>query len=96
MTNCFAATYGMIETIEDLLYHIESINSDAGTFKWFDVLLMDPAHILMDLTVQWQMCDLDLILHQFKLMAGFDYPAIMDNLTREALALWLESSGYQE
>lgn len=95
LTNCFAATYGMIESIEEIMYTLQTMNTSPGTFKWFDLMLMDPAHILMDFTVQWQMCDLDLILHQFKLMAGFDYGAIMDQVTREALAIWLESSEYQ-
>ena len=77
------------------MYTYQNISDQPGSYKWFELIAMDPAHILMDFTVQWQMCDLDLILQQFKLMASFNYAAIMDQVTREAFAMWMESSEYQ-
>ena len=54
LTNCFAATFAIIEDIEIAMYNLQTVFDESGTLKWFDVLAMDPIRILMDLTVEWQ------------------------------------------
>ena len=65
LTNCYAATFAIIEDIEIFMYNIQTVFDEPGSVKWFDVLAMDPIHIFMDMTVEWQMCDMALIWHQF-------------------------------
>lgn len=45
----------------------------------------------MDFSVEYEMCEVAAIYGQFKDMAGADYAAIADNVTREILVLMLES-----
>lgn len=54
MTNCFASTYALLEDFEVSGYNIKTFSSEPGTIKIFDVLALDPTHILMDLTVEWE------------------------------------------
>jgi len=91
LTNCFAATYSLLEDFDISAYNISTFTSEPGTIKIFDVLLMDTSRIFMDSTVTWEMCDGAAILGQFKNMAGADYASIADNLTREILVIALES-----
>lgn len=91
LTNCFASTFALLEDFEVLGYNIDTFSAEPGTLKIFDVLAMDPAHILMDTTVEWEMCNGAGILAQFKNMFGGDYAAIADNLTRELMVIFIES-----
>lgn len=91
LTNCFASTYALLEDFEVSAYNLKTFASEPGTLKIFDALLMDPSHIVMDLTVEWEMCNCAGILGQFKNMAGGDYASIADNLTRELLVIFMES-----
>jgi hypothetical protein len=45
----------------------------------------------MDFSVEYEMCEVAAIYGQFKDMAGADYAAIADNITREVLVLVMES-----
>ena len=54
LTNCFASTFALIEDFDIAGYNIQTFASEPGTLKIFDVLAMDPTHILMDLTVEWE------------------------------------------
>jgi len=91
LTNCFASTYALIEDFDIAGYNIQTFSSEPGTIKIFDVLAMDPAHILMDMTVEWEMCNGAGILQQFTNMFSGDYAAIADNLTRELMVIFIES-----
>ena len=53
LTNCFAATFALIEDIEIAMYNVQTVFDEPGSVKWFDVVAMDPLHILMDMTVEW-------------------------------------------
>ena len=96
LTNCFAATFAIIEDIEIAMYNVQTVFDEPGSLKWFDVLAMDPIHLLMDFTVEWQMCNMALIWHQFTLAASLDYAAVIDQITRNALVLFMESAEYEE
>ena len=54
LTNCFASTYALLEDFEISSYNISTFSAEPGTLKIFDVLAMDPTHIAMDLTVEWE------------------------------------------
>ena len=54
---------------------------------------MDPGHILMDLTVEWEMCEVFGHLGRLKRIAGGDYASIMNDVTREIWVIVLESPG---
>ena len=54
LTNCFASTVALVEDFDVAGYNINTFSSEPGTLKIFDVLAMDPAHILMDMTVEWE------------------------------------------
>ena len=65
LTNCFAATFAIIEDIEIAMYNLQTVLDHPGSFLWFDVVAADPLRILMDMTVEWEMCDMALLMHQF-------------------------------
>ena len=53
LTNCFASTYALIESFDTAAYNIKTFASESGTLKIFDVAILDPFHILADITVEW-------------------------------------------
>lgn len=91
LTNCFASTYALIESFDTAMYNIKTFSSVTGTLKIFDVLALDPIHIVGDLTVEWEMCQVATIVDQFKGMASLDYASMSNTLTRELLVIALES-----
>ena len=91
LTNCFASTYAMLTSIDIAGYNWQTLNTIPGTFKGFDVLVLDPTHILADFAVNYEMCEVGLILDQFKSMASLDYASIGDNMTRYLGVLMIES-----
>ena len=54
LTNCFASTYALIEDFEVWSYNMKTFASETGTIKLFDTILLDPSHIFMDMTVEWE------------------------------------------
>jgi len=54
---------------------------------------MEPTHIIGDFTVNYEMCEVGKIIDQAKAMAGLDYAALADTLTREALVTIVEMPG---
>jgi len=91
LTNCFAATFALLEDFETSAYNLKTFASESGTLKFFDTLILDPSHILADLTVEYEMCEVASIFAQYKGMIGGDYAAVSDNLSREILVIAVES-----
>ena len=54
LTNCFASSYALIEDFDTAAYNYKTFASEAGTLKIFDVAILDPIHILGDMTVEWE------------------------------------------
>ena len=54
LTNCFAATYSMIQTLENMAYNYQTIADTPGSFNWFDVFAIDPIHVVGDSTVLYE------------------------------------------
>jgi len=91
LTNCFASTYALLNDFDTLFYNVSTFASIPGTIKIFDVAVLDPSHIMMDFSVEYEMCEVAAIYGQFKDMAGADYAAIADNVSREILVIMIES-----
>ena len=91
LTNCFAMTYGLMTSVDTLFYDIATISAEAGSFKGFDVLVIDPTHIISDVAVSFEMCEMRKIVTNFKNMAGMDYAAVVDTLTRQILVIAIDS-----
>ena len=81
----------MITSFDTAAYNLDTLNSEPGSFKGFDVLVIDPTHIIMDMAVNFEMCEIALIFDQFKMMAGLDWASVGDNLTRELLVIAVEN-----
>ena len=54
MSNCFYAMKGIIDSVEVMVYDWKTISQWRGEFKWFNVFLYDPIHILGDTTVLYE------------------------------------------
>ena len=91
LTNCFASMYSFLTSVDIAGYNWQTLNTVPGTFKGFDVLVLDPTHIIADFAVNYEMCELGLILDQFAGMASLDYAAIGDNTTRYLGVILYES-----
>ena len=57
LTNCFASTYSLLTSMDIAGYNWKTLSSVPGTFKGFDVLVIDPSHIVADLFVNYEMCE---------------------------------------
>lgn len=62
LTNCFASCYGMITTFDNAAFNLKTMFAKAGSFKGFDVLVIDPTHIFMDVAVNYEMCEYGAII----------------------------------
>ena len=91
LSNCFAATYSLITTMDNMGYSIETMASEPGSYRVFDAYVAGPITVFADTTVNFEMCEYNKIIDQVKNMAGLDYASMADNLVREALVLITES-----
>ena len=62
LTNCFAATYAFMQSIESQLVTLGDLSPEEGSFKGFDALIRDPIRSTADLTVGYEMCEYGKIL----------------------------------
>ena len=91
LTNCFASMYAYQTTLDVAAFNRQHISGvEEGSNKYLDVLLLDPVHMTTDLVVNYEMCEVGMIVDQFKGMASLDWAAVADNLSREALVLFME------
>ena len=54
LTNCFASMYSYISTLDVFAYNWKHIADNPGSFNWFDVLAIDPIHVMADSTVLYE------------------------------------------
>lgn len=52
----------MISTLDTAAYNLKNMFAEAGSFKGFDVLVIDPSHIFMDVAVNYEMCEYGAII----------------------------------
>ena len=91
LSNCFASMYAMLSSFDTFGYNLNHMQPETGGNKYFDVLFIDPTHIIADIVVNIEMCEIKRIIEQIKDMASLDYAAIADNATREFLVLVTET-----
>ena len=54
LSNCFASTYALLESMDVSIYNINTFASEEGTLKIFDVAILDPIHLLADSSVAFE------------------------------------------
>jgi len=91
LTNCFASTYSFMMSIDTMGHNFSTISDVAGSFKGFDVAVIDPMHIFADAVVAFEMCEFGSIVNSWKNMAGLDYASIVDTATRQLLVIMVDS-----
>ena len=87
LSNCFATTYALMDRFDEFGHHWNTLTSEPGTFKGFDILVIDPAHISADFTVCYEMCEFNGIIDQAKQMASLDWASVADNASRQLLVI---------
>ena len=91
LTNCFASTYSIMSSIETMGYNFKTRSDEAGSFKGFDIAIIDPLHIFADTVVCFEMCEFGSIVNSWKNMAGLDFASIVDTVTRQLLVIMIDS-----
>ena len=91
LTNCFAATYGLFTSLDIAGYNRKTITDTAGSFKGFDVLVLDPTHIFADFVVSFEMCEYEKIISMVKNNLSLDYASIAETSSRFIMVLMIES-----
>ena len=56
-SNCFYAMYGMMESVDQLLYDFDNMVDPAGEVLWFNMVLYNPVTIFNNVSVGYEMCD---------------------------------------
>lgn len=56
-SNCFYGMYGLMESIDQLMFDFNNIVDPAGEIKWFDMVFYNPISILNNVSVGYEMCD---------------------------------------
>lgn len=67
------------------------MTSIPGTFKGFDVLVMDPIKVFADSVVCFEMCQFDSIFAMIKNNASLDYASIVESTTRSLMVIMIDS-----
>jgi hypothetical protein len=83
LSNCFASTYALLESLDVSIYNINTFAAESGTLKIFDVAILDPIHLLADSSVTFEQCEFANIYGQFMGLASLDYAQFADNIGRE-------------
>jgi len=91
LTNCFAATYGLFTSMDIAGHNRKTITDTAGTFKGFDVLVLDPTHVFADFVVSFEMCEYEKIIAMVKNNLSLDYASIAESGSRFLMVLMIES-----
>lgn len=94
LTNCFASTYSLMSSFDKAGHNRKMLTQgggDPGSFQGFDVLIIDPIHIIADSVVNFEMCEIGKIVALAKNNASLDYASIVDSSTRFILVLMFES-----
>ena len=91
LSNCFASMYAFFSSLDTFGHNLNNMSPAEGGNKYFDILFIDPTHIIADFVVNIEMCEIKRIIEQIKDMASLDYAAIADNATREFLVLVTET-----
>jgi hypothetical protein len=54
LTNCFYAGYTLVESGDQMAYILENAGEDLGSYKWFQGIIQEPIHFLINTTVFYQ------------------------------------------
>lgn len=57
MSNCFYALKGVIGSVDTLIYDAKNMGKYSGQYNWFN-MIFDPLHVLGDLCVAYEMCNI--------------------------------------
>lgn len=90
-SNCFYSLYGLVDSADKLVYDWNNFVDPAGSINWFNLVGYNPVHILNNVTVNYEMCD---VYTQFERLTGNlsgDWPQIGDILATDITYLALES-----
>lgn len=49
--------YGLMESVDQLMFDFNNIIDPAGEVKWFDMVFYNPISILNNVSVGYEMCD---------------------------------------
>ena len=91
LTNCFAATYGFMTSLDTAGYNRQTLTGTPGQFKGFDVLVLDPTHVFADAVVSFEMCEFEKIISMVKNNLSLDYASIAETSSRFLMVLMIES-----
>ena len=53
-SNCFYATYGLLQSVDQLQYDWDNLMTLSGTFNWFNLAVYDPVHITSNFSVVYE------------------------------------------
>lgn len=56
-SNCFYGMYGLIESVDQLMFDFNNIIDPSGEAQWFNLVVYNPISILNNVSVGYEMCD---------------------------------------
>ncbi len=54
LSNCFASSYAFVQTLDTAAMSWNSLGTEPGSYRWLDVLMVDPMNIVADLAVNFE------------------------------------------
>lgn len=56
-SNCFYSMYGLMESVDQLVYDFDNIIDPSGEALWFNLVVYNPISIVNNTSVGYEMCD---------------------------------------
>ena len=78
MANCFFASSNVVDDIENIGFTWNTLDTDAGTYKWFDTFIYGPFHLLGDTSVVFEHCQFDQYLDKITDIVSADWGLVAE------------------
>jgi len=89
-SNCFYSMYGLMESVDQLMYDFDNIIDPSGEALWFNLVVYNPLAILNNTSVGYEMCD---VYAQFDKLSGMfsgDFALMGDYLATDMVYFFTE------
>jgi len=82
---------GFIQGVETLIYDFNSLGTVSGEYNWFNIVIFDPLHLVGELTVLYEMCNVYNDLDKLTGLFSMDWGLLGTLVTQTSIYLAYEA-----
>ena len=89
-SNCFYSTYGLLDSVDLLVYDVETIVDPYGELKWMNMIMYNPMHIMNNGLVEYEMCEMYTQMERLVNIFSLDWALIAQFLSNDLVYVLTE------